>query len=100
MSSKNHIQRKRELDRLDRESYLKQRSEHIASYRAENLTSEEAFFRVTKRIEWLNDKILWCKINDKKHELYDRERESLFWMMDKIKELSEKLLRMEEIRYD
>lgn len=57
-----------------------------------NLSPERAFRLVTKRVTWLNDKIAWAQANGHKSALYVEEREALLWMMDKIKELCEKLL--------
>lgn len=57
-----------------------------------NLSPERAFYLIAKRVEWLNDKIAWAQANNLKYALYIEEREALLWAVDKIKELSEKLL--------
>jgi hypothetical protein len=62
---------------------------------AENLKPERAFYLVRKRVEWLNDKIQWALANGQKTFHYTEEREALLWMLDKIAELSRKLLAVE-----
>lgn len=57
------------------------------------ITAGDAFKSITTRVDWLNDKIAWNQANGLKFMFYVRERESLLWMMDKIKELSERLLK-------
>lgn len=62
---------------------------------AENLTAEDAFYLIRRRIEYLNDKIDRVRAVGGRYDLYLREREAMFWMLDKIKELAEKLITAE-----
>lgn len=66
-----------------------------ASRYAEHLSAEDAFSLITRRITWLNNKIDDVRALGRPYDLYLREREALLWMMDKVKELAEKLLRYE-----
>lgn len=78
-----------------REEYTRTSLERQARREARmssNLSPERAFRLVTKRVAWLNDKIAWAQANGHRSTLYVEEREALLWMMDKIKELCERLL--------
>jgi hypothetical protein len=81
-----------------RQSERLQRKQTFAACLAENLRPERAFYLVRKRIEWLNDKIAWALANEQKTFHYTEEREALLWMLDKIAELSRKLLAVEPQR--
>lgn len=92
MPGKGILQRKKErYHELLRQQEAKRQVEHIPG----PLTPEKAFNIVTRRIDWLEDKIAFCQANNLKYDLYIREKEALLWMLDKIKELSQKLLRYE-----
>ncbi len=96
MPGKGSLKRRREkaVKSLSVERFKKR--DALEARLAENLTAEEAFERMWRRVVYLNDKIAWNRANDLKFELYIREREAIFWMLDKIKELSEKLLQVEK----
>lgn len=56
------------------------------------IDARDSFYYAVERIKWLNGKIEQRKRDGLPHFLYMRERDCLFWMMDKVKELSEKLI--------
>lgn len=93
MPGKGAIERKHHRDRETWARYQEERKKHLDSRLAENLTPEQAFSAICRRVVYLNEKIEHNKQHEMKFELYIREREAMFWMMDKIKELSEKLLK-------
>lgn len=92
MPGKGAIERKNQRDREAWSGYQEERKKYLDSRLAENLTPEQAFSAICRRVAYLNEKIEYNKLHGMKFELYIREREAMFWMMDKIKELSEKLL--------
>lgn len=51
-----------------------------------------AFFMINRRILWLSHRIQQCQANGDKYGLYLAEREALIWAVDKIKELSAKMI--------
>jgi hypothetical protein len=57
---------------------------------------ERAFAMLTKRIEWLNDKIAWAQANDKPNGLYIEEREAVIWAVDKIRDLAKDLVNLSD----
>lgn len=63
-------------------------------------TSTNHFNNINKRILWLTDRIAWCQVNDKPFNLFIRERESLIWLEDKVKELALRLLKLSEPESD
>lgn len=91
--SRSSVQRKREANRQARDEKL---ANHLINgtftYKSLNLTMEDAFQAVVKRVSWLNDKIAWSQLNGKGFHLYVIERESLLLLADKVRELSERLL--------
>lgn len=86
----------RELRRQEERRAILERKQLYESRKAENLTPDRAFKLICKRIEWLNQKIDANREAGKGFELFIQEREALIWMMDKVKEMSEKLLEVEE----
>lgn len=93
---KGSIERKRKRNAQLRTQQLeKNKSDGVHTYRSLGITAKDAFKSVIMRVNWLNDKIAWNQANGLKFMFYVHERESLLWMVDKVKELSEKLLSKE-----
>lgn len=63
---------------------------------ANNLTPQRAFHLVNKRINWLNDRIIFNRANRLPYWYFIEEREGLIWLLDKVGELSKKLLEFVE----
>lgn len=84
----NHKQR----SRLAHDTQAKFQQELIDNRRDYNSNPKRAFWLLNKRVEWLNDKIAIRQANNQSYYHYVDEREALIWLMDKVKELCEKLL--------
>lgn len=59
------------------------------------MSAPKAFESMTARVLWLNKKIEESRGSEGRYEFYVRERDAIFWMMDKIRSLSRKLLELE-----
>lgn len=70
-------------------------TEGFLTYKTLNMTPSEVFQILTRRIVWLNDKIAWNEANDIPYLLYVKERESIFWIMDKVAEMAKLLMQSE-----
>lgn len=81
---------KKYLDKLSSQQQLRD------SRLSTNIKPERAFYLITKRIEWLNAKICYNQDNNIPSNHFVEEREAMFWFMDKVKDLSEKLLKSGE----
>lgn len=93
MSGKGHIARQRTKSREAHAAKVAKAQEFgCSTYQSLSMKPEEVFEITLRRVAWLNDKIAWNQANGIKYGLYIRERESLLWLMDKVKELSQKLL--------
>jgi DNA-binding NarL/FixJ family response regulator len=55
------------------------------------MNAAKSFQSLTARVDWLNNKIEQRVLADLPFDLYVEERDAILWMMDKVKELSERL---------